>query len=53
LLLRPFNYNTLATRIYDAASLEAFEEGALPALALIADGLLPVLLLSLQNRKKF
>lgn len=53
LLLRPFNYNTLATRIYDAASLEAFEEGALPALAIIAVGLLPVLLLSLQNRKKF
>lgn len=50
LLLRPFNYNTLATRIYDAASLEVFEEGALPALAIVAVGLLPVILLSLQKK---
>lgn len=51
LLLRPFNYDTLSTRIYDAASLEVFEEGALPALAIILVGLLPVLLLSLQDRQ--
>ena len=51
LLLRPFNFNTLSTRVYDAASLELFEEGALPGLAIIVVGLLPVLLLSLQDRQ--
>lgn len=51
LLLRPFDYDTLATRIYDAASLETFEEGALPALAIVLAGLLPVVLLSQQNRR--
>lgn len=51
LLLRPFNYETLSTRIYEAASLELFEEGALPSLAIIVVGLLPVLLLSMQDRQ--
>ena len=51
LLLRPFNYETLSTRIYEAASLELFEEGALPSLAIIIVGLLPVLLLSMQDRQ--
>ncbi len=50
LLLRPFNYETLATRVYDSASLEIFEDGALPALAIIVTGLLPVLLLVRQNK---
>lgn len=50
LLLRPFNYDTLATKIYDAASLETFEQGALPGLAIIVVGLLPVLLLSTRGR---
>lgn len=50
LLLRPFNYDTLSTRIYDAASVEAFEQGALPGLAIVVVGLLPVLLLSLQGQ---
>ena len=50
LLLRPFNTDTLATRIYDAASLEIFEMGALPALTIIVVGLVPVILLSTQQR---
>ena len=50
LLLRPFNTDTLATRIYDAASLEIFEMGALPALTIIVVGLVPVILLSVQQK---
>lgn len=50
LLLRPFNTDTLATRIYDAASLEIFEMGALPALTIVVVGLVPVALLSIQQR---
>ncbi|MEQ1648538.1 MAG: iron ABC transporter permease [Hyphomicrobiaceae bacterium] len=45
LLLRPFNFDTLATTIYSAAALEQFESAALGALAIVAVGLWPVLLL--------
>ncbi len=45
LLLRPFNFDTLATTIYSAASLEQFESAAIGALAIVAVGLWPVLLL--------
>ena len=51
LLLRPFNFDTLATRVYDSASLEVFEAGALPALAIVLVGLLPVILLSKQSER--
>lgn len=53
ILLRPFNYDTLSTRVYDSASLEVFEDGALPALMIVLVGLLPVIILSLQNRQKY
>ncbi|MDR2528551.1 MAG: iron ABC transporter permease [Synergistaceae bacterium] len=36
LILRPFNYNTLGTRVYDFARNEILEEMALPALLVIA-----------------
>lgn len=36
LLLRPFNYNSLATRVYEYANDERIVEAALPALLLIA-----------------
>lgn len=36
LILRPFNFQTLATRVYEAASNEAPAEGALEALLLVA-----------------
>lgn len=45
LLLRPFNFDTLATHIYGFASLEQFELAALGALAIVLAGLVPVLLL--------
>lgn len=45
LLLRPFNFDTLATRVYTLASLDLFEESALAALAIVMIGLLPVIVL--------
>jgi iron(III) transport system permease protein len=45
LLLRPFNFETLATHVYSYAALEQFEQGALGALTIVAIGLIPVLLL--------
>jgi iron(III) transport system permease protein len=46
LLLRPFNYNTLAIRAYDLANEERLADAALPALAIVLVGILPVVLLS-------
>ena len=46
LILRPFNFDTLATWVYNAASLEQLDEAAPAALAIIAVGLLPVVLLA-------
>ena len=46
MLLRPFNFETLATRTYTFASLENLHEAALPALAIVGAGLIPVILLS-------
>jgi iron(III) transport system permease protein len=45
LLLRPFNFETLATHVYAHAALEQFEAAALGALAIVIVGLLPVLYL--------
>jgi iron(III) transport system permease protein len=46
ILLRPFNFDTLATLVYGQASLEAFEKGALAALTIVLVGIVPVILLS-------
>jgi iron(III) transport system permease protein len=46
LILRPFNFNTLAVRTYELASDERLSEAALPALAIVAIGLLPVVLIT-------
>jgi|TARA_B110000483_G_scaffold84284_1_gene104468 iron(III) transport system permease protein len=46
LILRPFNFNTLAVRTYELASDERLVDAALPALAIIVIGLLPVLLIT-------
>ncbi len=46
LILRPFNYDTLATFVYQYASDELLEESALGALSIVAAGILPVILLS-------
>jgi len=45
LLLRPFGWDTLAVRIYELTSEGEWERAALPAIALVAVGLLPVILL--------
>ena len=45
LLLRPFNFETLATHVYSYAALEQFEKSALGALTIVLIGLVPVLLL--------
>jgi iron(III) transport system permease protein len=46
LILRPFNFDTLATRVYTHASLENLAEAAPAALAIVAVGLTPVILLA-------
>lgn len=50
LLLRPFNYSTLATRVYDQASLENIGDAAPAALLVSAVGLVAVALLARANR---
>ncbi|MCB1737843.1 MAG: iron ABC transporter permease [Gammaproteobacteria bacterium] len=45
LLLRPFGWDTLAVRIYELTSEGEWERAALPAVALVLAGLIPVILL--------
>lgn len=45
LLLRPFNFDTLATHVYTLTSLDLFEDGAMAAFAIVAFGLIPVYIL--------
>jgi iron(III) transport system permease protein len=45
-LLRPFNFDTLATHVYQYASHDQFQQSAPGALAIVAFGMLPVYLLS-------
>ncbi|WP_459614065.1 ABC transporter permease [Bordetella sp. 2513F-2] len=51
LLLRPMNFDTLATWLYAEAARGTYEEGAVAALAIVAAGLLPVVLLARTNLK--
>jgi len=46
LVLRPFDFDTLAVRAYNLARDERLAEAALPALVLVVVGLIPVILLS-------
>ena len=46
LLLRPFGFDTLATRVYSFAALEQFEQGALSATMIVLAGLVPLILLA-------
>lgn len=48
LVMRPFNLDTLATQTYTLAADERLAEAALPALAIVAVGLLPLIVLSRQ-----
>ena len=47
IILRPFNFQTLATFVHQYASDEQLGEAALAALSIVAVGILPVVLLSL------
>jgi iron(III) transport system permease protein len=51
LVLRPFGSDTLAVVAYNLARDERLAEAALPSLAIVAVGLLPVLLLSRAMRR--
>lgn len=51
LVLRPFGVDTLAVMAYDLARDERLAEAALPSLAIVAVGLLPVILLSRAMRR--
>ncbi|HSO79583.1 MAG TPA: ABC transporter permease subunit, partial [Chromatiaceae bacterium] len=46
LILRPFNFNTLAVKVYELAADERLADAAPAALAIVLTGLLPVILLS-------
>ncbi|MDO9458795.1 MAG: iron ABC transporter permease [Alphaproteobacteria bacterium] len=46
IILRPFNFDTLATHVYTFASLGRLEDSALAGLSIVAAGILPVILLS-------
>ena len=46
LILRPFNFNTLAVRAYELANEERLAEAASPALAIVLAGIIPVIILS-------
>lgn len=46
LLLRPFNFDSLATLVFEFASREEFEEAGLAGLTIVAFGLIPLLFLN-------
>jgi iron(III) transport system permease protein len=51
LVIRPFNFDTLAIRVYQYASDERLVEAAAPALAIVLVGMIPVIFLSFQIAK--
>ena len=51
LLLRPFDFETLATYTYQYAKDEMLEEAALPALMVVMAGLIPVILMNRMLRR--
>jgi iron(III) transport system permease protein len=52
LIMRPFNYDTLAVQAHRLAADERLEGAAVPSLVILAIGLLPVLLICLQVRRR-
>lgn len=46
LILRPFNFDTLATYVYQFASDEMLSRSALPALIIVLAGIVPIILMS-------
>ncbi|MEP2549825.1 MAG: ABC transporter permease subunit, partial [Marinomonas sp.] len=51
LILRPFNLETLATRVYRLASDERLAEASTAALVILAVGLIPVMMLSRASKR--
>ena len=51
LLLRPFNFETLATYVYQYASDEMLEESSLAAIIIILAGLGPIIFLNFTIKK--
>ena len=51
IILRPFNFDTLATFVYQYASDELLEESALGALTIVGAGIIPVILSSVTIAK--
>ncbi|HEY8580482.1 MAG TPA: hypothetical protein VIL72_11385, partial [Beijerinckiaceae bacterium] len=51
LLLRPLNFETLATHLYGEAARGAYEDGAVAATCIIVVGLVPVILLARLGRR--
>ena len=51
LILRPFNFNTLAVRAYELASDERLMDSSSAALSIVLAGILPVLLISRNIRR--
>jgi iron(III) transport system permease protein len=52
LVIRPFNFDTLAVRVYQYASDERLIEASAPALAIVLVGIIPVIFLSWQIARK-
>lgn len=52
LLLRPFGWDTLGVKIYEYTSEGEWELAAIPGLTLIVTGLIPVIILIRQSRKR-
>jgi len=52
LIMRPFNFNTLAVRAYELASDERLADASTAALAIVMTGIIPVILLNISIRKK-
>jgi iron(III) transport system permease protein len=51
MILRPFNFDTLAVEAYRYATTERLDAAALPALLIVVVGLLPVIILGRQARR--
>jgi iron(III) transport system permease protein len=51
LLLRPFNFETLATYVYQFAKDELLEEAALPALLIVIAGIPPIVIMNAALRR--
>ena len=45
MILRPFDFDTLSTRVFELARIEQWADAALPALLIVACGLVPVIVL--------